>query len=710
LIAIRVGFPPQVGSSPLIMFEQVEHLAAPNVFADVPPTPAAHFKLYFYAAVLHVIRQVAALSGSVEAALRQFPFLSGYCAELDGRLAGRSSALDECDLWRDALLAWEKTASTYLPLRALREAAGLGHEAILLLMCVGLNEEDPRFGSLFELVQGMSGQHRPTMGLLVAWWRRAEDGGEARRFIRQLQEIGLIQLVNTDAPRMSWALQIPGLLWDAARAETDEVVASWVNYRPLSQLRAGDELVVSDEVRQLLFNTPALLDSGEVRTLIVRGPQHNGRRTLLGALARSLGRGLLEIKGVHQSDDERWRMMGSLATLLNALPIVVLDLSPGETTELPRIAGYDGPLGVVLTQQGGINGPSAERALTISLEMPGIEARRQLWQGSLESDQLDGALDLISERFRITSGNIPLVARLAQSNAALAGRRSLTFADVQKGSRALHRQALDTLATLLKTSGDWSQLAAGRETLDELANLERRCRFRERLQAVLGDNLSAQLNAGVRALLCGPSGTGKTLAARLLASSLQMDLYRLDLSSVVNKYIGETEKNLNQIFARAEELDVILLIDEGDALLTQRTSVQTSNDRYANLETNYLLQRLETYEGIVLVTTNASDRIDSAFQRRMDVIIDFRAPEAAERWIIWQLHLPASHVLPGELMDEVAFRCALTGGQIRNAVLHASLLALSDGGLVTRKHLVAAVQREYRKTGAVCPLRSVVTS
>src|SRR5205085_9337809 len=130
------------------------------------------------------------------------------------------------------------------------------------------------------------------------------------------------------------------------------------------------------------------------------------------------------------------------------------------------------------------------------------------------------------------------------------------------------------------------------------------------------------------------SGTGKTLAARLLAAALRMDLYRLDLSAVVNKYIGETEKNLNQVFARAEELDVLLLLDEGDALLTRRTDVQTSTDRYANLETNYLLQRLESFEGILIVTTNAINRIDDAFKRRMDVVVDFRPPDVAERWTI----------------------------------------------------------------------------
>jgi SpoVK/Ycf46/Vps4 family AAA+-type ATPase len=242
-------------------------------------------------------------------------------------------------------------------------------------------------------------------------------------------------------------------------------------------------------------------------------------------------------------------------------------------------------------------------------------------------------------------------------------------------------------------------------TLDDLYSLENRCRHRERLQGAVSAVLAGQLNPGVRALFSGPSGTGKTLAARLLAAVLSKDLYRLDLSAVVNKYIGETEKNLNQVFARAEELDVILLLDEGDALLTQRTNVQTANDRYANLETNYLLQRIECFTGILLVTTNGAERIDGAFQRRMDMIIEFRQPQAAERWAIWQSHLPSTRAVPDALLEEVAQRCALSGGQIRNAVLHAALLALNHGTVISAAHLETALQREYRKFGAVCPLR-----
>jgi DNA polymerase III delta prime subunit len=357
--------------------------------------------------------------------------------------------------------------------------------------------------------------------------------------------------------------------------------------------------------------------------------------------------------------------------------------------------------------------------LALHAAQPTLELRRVHWRRALGSAPVE-SLDAIARQFRLTSGAIYRVAALADRHARLAGRAAICLGDVRQAAATLNRQALDTLAAPLAPVGDWSELVAADETLRELLTLESRCRHRELLPAHVSPALAGQMTTGVRALFSGPSGTGKTLAARILASVLKMDLYRLDLSSVVNKYIGETEKNLEALFSRVEELDVMLLIDEGDALLTQRTNVQSANDRYANLETNFLLQRLESFGGIVIITTNAGDRIDGAFQRRMDVVVEFHAPEAAERWAIWQLHLPAGHRVDDGLLREAAARCLLTGGQIRNIVLHASVLALEEGNLeegsleansvVTSCHLREAVQREYRKLGAVCPLRRTTVS
>ncbi|MCA1612877.1 MAG: ATP-binding protein [Acidobacteria bacterium] len=682
-------------------------------FDELSRTPESHFKLYFFAAVALALARLAEGFGSDEAVDELFPHLALYRREIEGRAPRGLDAEDTRRWWADAVSAWEGGAATHLPLGALARGAGLGHDALALLACVGLVEEDSRFGAVFEAVQGTPGQRRPTEGLLCAWWGAAAGAGAARARLRRLHELGLVCHTNPDAPRAERALQVRPALWDVLCGETPERVAPWARYRPPGELAELDKLILPARLKTQLAGVRALLLSGEARALVVRGPRRNGRRTLVGAVARSLGLGLLEIEpaspgvggeAAPRVDEERWRLAGPLAACLNALPVVAAELAPGETLLLPRVECTAAPLAVVMGRQGGAAGEGVERAITLTLDMPDRDARLAHWRDALGAPCRD--LEEVSNGFRLTGGNVRRAARLARIYSSLEGRAEVRAADVREAARTLGREALETLAARVETEGDWGLLAAGAETHAELRGLESRCRNRELLAGgVGGESFGGGPGGGVRALFSGPSGTGKTLAARLLASSLRKDLYRLDLSTVVNKYIGETEKNLNQLFSRAEELDVVLLLDEGDALLTQRTDVSSSNDRYANLETNYLLQRLESYEGILVVTTNAGERIDAAFQRRMDVCVQFAPPRAGERWSIWQLHLPAWHGVSGELLEELAHRCELSGGQIRNAALHASSLALEDGSALGDEHVEAAVRREYRKSGGVCPLR-----
>jgi predicted nucleic acid-binding protein len=670
-------------------------------FANIPPTPEGHFRLYFYAAVLYVLDHVTRLFDAPDEALREFPFLVGYQQQLAGCGLEGKNITEAAHWWQAALFDWESTIDAHLPLRALREATELDHTALTQLITVGLIEEDPRFGVMFDALQGASGYQRPTIGLLSAWQNGEQD---TRTNLRYLQQLGLIQIINPEVPRLDQALQAPAPIWDALRGEQSAIIAPWARYRTPADLLQPADLILPAALHGTLHTLPALLASGQVQAVIMRGPRHNGRHTLLGTLARTLGRGLLEIDQARQFDADRWRLIGPLATLLHALPVLAFELAPGESAELTALVGCDSPIGVVLSRTGGLSGAAIDQAVTITLELPDPNLRQQHWQRAAHSHAI-GDLNSISNRYRLTSGNICRAAQLAGAQATLAKRDTIELEDVQQASRTLNRQTLETLAVHLPATGDWSQLAVCEDTQRDLEELEARCRQRERLAAVASTTLGMPVNAGVRVLFNGSSGTGKTLAARVLAAQLQMDIYRLDLSAVVNKYIGETEKNLNQVFSRAEELDVILLIDEGDALLTQRTSVNTANDRYANLETNFLLQRLESFSGIVIVTTNSSELLDKAFQRRMDVTVDFRLPDAAERWQIWQLHLPEASTVDDRWLTEVVTRCTLSGGQIRNAALHATLLALNNGGIVTNEYVEAAVQREYRKIGAVCPLR-----
>lgn len=639
-------------------------------------SPRGHFRLYGYAAIFRLsyflLRQ-----GVAKEVLERFPFLNGYMDEIRPHLPTGLTWTESQHWWANTLATWEQAYGEHLPLTSLKDLDLTGRLALLL---AGLPEEDSRFGTLYAHLQAPLEQRRPTAELIG----RILDHSDV---IRPLLDLGLLEAANPAAPRSEWELAVPGPIWDLIRGDA----------KPPSPLPALADLILADDVRAQVEALPAALQAGKVRTVVLRGTRGSERLAVAGALARALGLGLLEVAAGAPR-------LGPICTMTRSMPAILCEPGPGETIALPDLAGYTGPVAIVMGFEGGIKGRLADASVTVSLPPPDRALRRLYWQAALGPAAADDLLDAIAERFHLPGGHIRQAAALATAQAALQQRERITLADIREASRALNRQALDALAVRLEPKGAWDGLVVSEQTLGKLLELERRCRHRERLLEQLGPAYERRANRGVRALLGGPSGTGKTLAARTLAAVLGMDIYRVDLAAVVNKYIGETEKNLNQVLSRAEELDVILLLDEGDALMAKRSDVRSANDRYANLETNYLLQRLEQYQGIILVTTNAAEYIDQAFKRRMDVAIDFQSPQGQERYQIWQLHLPAPNGIDPASRELVAMRCELNGGQIRNAAMHAALLAMDDGGRVELRHLEAAVQGEYRKAGAICPL------
>ncbi|MER5431798.1 ATP-binding protein [Streptomyces sp. NPDC002588] len=301
--------------------------------------------------------------------------------------------------------------------------------------------------------------------------------------------------------------------------------------------------------------------------------------------------------------------------------------------------------------------------------------------------------------YRLAPEQIRRAARTARTLAALEGG-PLTAAQVQRGARQQSAPALERHARRVSPAVGWGDLVLPEEPRSQLTELVSRARQRERVLGEWGLCTGGGRGHGVAALFAGDSGTGKTLAAEVVAGELGVDLYVVDLSAVVDKYVGETEKNLERIFTEADRTDAVLLFDEADAVFGKRSAVKDSHDRYANLESAYLLQRLEAFDGIVLLTTNLRSNIDDAFTRRLDLVIDFPFPEASLRAELWRQCLASAPCAPGLDLDAQASAYELSGGAIRSAAVTAAYLAAArPDGRVTTEDVTAGARREYRKMG-----------
>lgn len=681
-----------------------------SAFDEVEGTAGGHFALCLYAAIFALLRHLHRLTeaggADLESIFDRFPFLGEYFSEARACMPEEITWGESAAWWEREMAVWEAACPSWLPLTELSAHHDIGFEGRLTFMAAGLVEEDSRFGTLFDELQKPLGLRRPTLELLGQLASGGGSPGESDSWsvCRPLVDGGFLAVTDPEAPRAEWALRVPPLLWDAARDAIEEHPVRWGRIPPAPSLPTFDKLVQPAEFIKRLMRLPALVESDQAAVIALRSPPGSEPVEALGAVARALDRRIVEVEGRAFVEDEATLLLGPLCTLTRSMPVIGYELGPGESADPPRLGGYTGPMGLILGGEGGLAERATSNVVTISLPAPRVELREVSWRRALGDRPVDD-LDTIADRFHLAGGFIRRAADIACAHASLDGRDKVTLADVQHAARSLNHQLLDSLADRLETGGVWADLVCGDATGAKLSELERRCRHRERLLDRLGRGFGTTSNRGVRALFSGASGTGKTLAARILAAELGLDLYRVDLAAVINKYIGETEKNLHRVLTRAEALDVVLLLDEGDALLGSRTEVRSANDRYANLETNYLLQRLEGYDGIVVVTTNLGENIDTAFQRRMDVVVPFLAPQAVERWRILELHLPADHLVDVEFMERTSAACQLTGGQLRNAALHASLLALDNGATaVGTEHLEEAIRSEFRKAGAVYPL------
>ncbi len=331
--------------------------------------------------------------------------------------------------------------------------------------------------------------------------------------------------------------------------------------------------------------------------------------------------------------------------------------------------------------------------------MPAYARRLALWEHFAgEPDRLSGLAD-VAGQFQLTAGQIRDAVASARNLAAQAGRM-LEASDLLSAARTHSNPRLSALAMKINPRYRWEDIILPDDQLALLRELAATVRERPLVLDEWGLGQKLVPNRGVTVLFAGPPGTGKTMAAEIIAAGLGLDLYKIDLSTIVSKYIGETEKNLERIFQEAETSNAILFFDEADALFGKRSEVRDSHDRYANIEISYLLQRMEAYDGVTILATNLRANLDEAFTRRLQFAVDFPFPEEADRLRIWQtLFPPDVPRAPNLDFKLLARRFKLAGGNIRNIIVSAAYLAAADGGCVTMNHILHGARRELQKMG-----------
>ena len=356
----------------------------------------------------------------------------------------------------------------------------------------------------------------------------------------------------------------------------------------------------------------------------------------------------------------------------------------------------------------------ARRLLRVAMDVPPYAERLRHWEAGIARHVAtysadagtqravplpDEALAELAAKFRLTPGQITAAVNTAADLAA-SRAEPIHGADLYAGAQAHSSARLGRLAKRLAPRFVWDDLVLPPDRLAALRELRARARYTHVVHDDWGFGRKVAPGRGVSALFAGESGTGKTMAAEVIANELGLALYKIDLSSVVSKYIGETEKNLSAIFAEATASNAILFFDEADALFGKRSEVKDAHDRYANIEIAYLLQQMEDYDGVAVLATNLRQNLDEAFTRRIDFVIDFPFPDAAHRRRIWAANFPPGAPLaPDADLDELAARFRLAGGNIRNAALASAYLAASDGGVITMAHIRHAIRREHQKMG-----------
>lgn len=589
-------------------------------------------------------------------------------------------------------------------------------------------EFDPRYERLYAYLQDDITRKRPTIDLAlnllssdaVTKWEGRDRFSPDAPLIRT----GLLQLIpdphQTQPPFLSFYLKLDEqvsrfLLGQSGLDPQLEVSCELI--QPTATL---DHLFLASEIKQGLRSlTQEFNQTRQPLSMYFQGVSGLGQRTAAEALAAEVNRSLLRVNLTQilepkTSFPQRLKRVQREALFQNA----VLYLEGGDSFSVEDYALLNSQLfadssltqNMVILTGAQPRIPSAANLISVPFTSLDFADRRAYWQTKLAEVNITLAvsdLNALADRFRLTVDQIDQAiattcktlhweAACSLQPRSLENCETVLFA----ATRAQSGQDLATLVRKIPAKQTWDNLVLPSQQQEQLRAICNQVKHRRLVYEEWGFEGKLSLGKGLSVLFAGPPGTGKTMAAEAIAHELQLDLYKIDLSQVVSKYIGETEKNLERIFTTAENANAILLFDEADAIFGKRSEVKDAHDRYANLEVAYLLQKMEEYEGISILTSNLRQNMDDAFTRRIRFIVEFPFPEEAARLQIWQQIFPSEMPLAHDVnLKLLAQQFKITGGSIRNIALTSAFLAADDGQVVKINHLIKATRQEFQKMG-----------
>ncbi|MGW8670349.1 ATP-binding protein [Streptomyces niveus] len=578
---------------------------------------------------------------------------------------------------------------------------GLTPLDIEILLIALVPDLDDRFEAFYGYLNDDVTRRRPSIGLALGLCGStpADHAARARLAARSpLRAGGLLLVEDLERPFLSRALRVPDRVTahllgdDTPDPRLAELMAPWQAVRGV-----GDPAPLA-----------AVLADG-VRLAYLSEDQGGAGTALAASALTAAGLGVLGLDLARLAEDpapaDAIRALVREARLTNAgLVCAPLDAVARDHPHLLRLLTAAHIVTILVGRTPWDASWSTSPPLLLHAPRVEPSARGALWTEAYERWSpvpLPPAIeaDHLLAPFLLTPEQITGAARGAAQTARLAGGE-LTPDHVRRGARAQNAAGLDRLARRIEPTVTWRDLVLPPDTHTQLRELTARARHRDRVLGEWGMRPGGGRGRGVSALFAGDSGTGKTMSAEVIASDLGLDLYTVDLATVIDKYVGETEKNLERIFTEAAGVNGVLLFDEADAIFGKRSDVKDAHDRYANVESAYLLQRMESFDGLAILSTNLRANLDDAFTRRLDLVIDFPIPDPTQRLLLWERCL--GPLLPRGADLDLPF-CAenfeLAGGNIRSIAITSAYLAADTSEPVTMTTLIHAIQREYQKLG-----------